>query len=290
MSEQALYEAVYAAPEDDAPRRVLADYLQARGDPRGEFITLQLLDTPNAAQRARPLELLRAHGEDWCAQLCPLIDAPVFARGFVSRARVPEAIDDIPAPEATQDNPLRNLRGPSPWSTVEALTIVSRSEEFGLPNAFRWVARASPLREVELDVSLDISSWFRRDMWLMRTREAFEWQRMHIHSRHIGAPCIVGFGTRAPERLELQLELASLPAYDLGYLRHELWLINHPIELVRVLGEPSPSRPVDLAQLRRQIARVEIPGLRWLELPAAARPELEPHEPGGAWCRVPAAP
>ena len=33
---------IYAAPDDDAPRLVYADWLQERGDPRGEFIALQL--------------------------------------------------------------------------------------------------------------------------------------------------------------------------------------------------------------------------------------------------------
>jgi uncharacterized protein (TIGR02996 family) len=37
----ALRAAVYAAPDDDAPRLVLADYLLERGDPRGELIHVQ---------------------------------------------------------------------------------------------------------------------------------------------------------------------------------------------------------------------------------------------------------
>ncbi|MBL8920122.1 MAG: zinc-ribbon domain-containing protein [Myxococcaceae bacterium] len=41
-SEATLLERIAAAPDDDAPRRVLADVLLDRGDERGEFITLQL--------------------------------------------------------------------------------------------------------------------------------------------------------------------------------------------------------------------------------------------------------
>jgi uncharacterized protein (TIGR02996 family) len=37
-----LFAAILAAPEDDGPRSVLADYLIAQGDPRGEVIQLQL--------------------------------------------------------------------------------------------------------------------------------------------------------------------------------------------------------------------------------------------------------
>ncbi|MGV3624109.1 MAG: TIGR02996 domain-containing protein [Archangium sp.] len=46
VDEASLLDAIYAAPDDDAPRLVFADALMERGDPRGEFIALQL-------QRAR---------------------------------------------------------------------------------------------------------------------------------------------------------------------------------------------------------------------------------------------
>jgi uncharacterized protein (TIGR02996 family) len=37
-----LFSAVVATPDDDAPRLVLADALEERGDPRGRFISLQV--------------------------------------------------------------------------------------------------------------------------------------------------------------------------------------------------------------------------------------------------------
>lgn len=39
--EQPFLDAILAAPDDDAPRLVFADWLQQRGDPRGELITVQ---------------------------------------------------------------------------------------------------------------------------------------------------------------------------------------------------------------------------------------------------------
>jgi uncharacterized protein (TIGR02996 family) len=49
-----LLAAVLAAPDDDAPRQVYADWLMERGDPRGEFIALQLkLGRTLAGARAR---------------------------------------------------------------------------------------------------------------------------------------------------------------------------------------------------------------------------------------------
>lgn len=54
-----LYAAVLAAPDDDAPRLVYADWLTERGDPWGELIALQIArthtDTPELAAREREL-------------------------------------------------------------------------------------------------------------------------------------------------------------------------------------------------------------------------------------------
>ena len=39
--ERGLRTAIFANPDDDAPRLVYADWLLERGDPRGEFIQIQ---------------------------------------------------------------------------------------------------------------------------------------------------------------------------------------------------------------------------------------------------------
>lgn len=54
-----LFQRVYEAPSDDAPRLVLADHLQQHGDPRGEFIVLSF-DT-SARARKRADKLLERH-------------------------------------------------------------------------------------------------------------------------------------------------------------------------------------------------------------------------------------
>jgi uncharacterized protein (TIGR02996 family) len=59
---------VFARPDDEALRQVVADALMEAGDPRGEFIALQLFlargpSTPE--QRARALALEREHGARW---------------------------------------------------------------------------------------------------------------------------------------------------------------------------------------------------------------------------------
>ena len=75
MLEQ-LWAEVLARPDDDEPRRVLADALQERGDPRGEFIALQL-----KGETVRSKALLEQHLRGWLPQW-PLSSPPEFVRGF----------------------------------------------------------------------------------------------------------------------------------------------------------------------------------------------------------------
>jgi uncharacterized protein (TIGR02996 family) len=83
-----LFSAVWAAPDDDAPRHVLADFLSERGDPRGEFIALQLArhgGTLDAAGKKREKELLKRHKKQWLGPIAPLIQPHNmrFERGFL---------------------------------------------------------------------------------------------------------------------------------------------------------------------------------------------------------------
>jgi uncharacterized protein (TIGR02996 family) len=74
---------VYARPDSDDARRVLADALIAAGDPRGELIALQLANAARAIDRTEPL--LRAHGKRWLGALREITYRAQFARGFVHR-------------------------------------------------------------------------------------------------------------------------------------------------------------------------------------------------------------
>ncbi len=89
--ESELLEAIYEAPDDDAPRAIYADWLIERKDPRGEFIMLQL----KAAQdELRPLDvnkmkmIAKRHSARWLGPLSAVIptSARVFERGFLVAA------------------------------------------------------------------------------------------------------------------------------------------------------------------------------------------------------------
>lgn len=98
-----LLEQVFATPDDDGVRAVVADALIERSDPRGEFIALQLRASLDEVQRERALELERAHGRAW-ADL-PDIDNVEYRRGFPSLVRTSVFTDAIA------------------WRTVETLVI-----------------------------------------------------------------------------------------------------------------------------------------------------------------------
>jgi uncharacterized protein (TIGR02996 family) len=89
---ESLLAEVYAHPDDDAPRMVLADALLERGDPRGEFITLQLVRGRNGEPTERERELLKKHGRSWLGPLATVLSfgkgysGTEFERGFVVKA------------------------------------------------------------------------------------------------------------------------------------------------------------------------------------------------------------
>jgi uncharacterized protein (TIGR02996 family) len=90
VTTEALVAAVYETPWDDAPRLVLADVLQQNGDPRGEFIALDLLPELTAEQRKQRNALLKAHGKAWFPEaLHRIVKRDVeYERGFIGRGKL----------------------------------------------------------------------------------------------------------------------------------------------------------------------------------------------------------
>lgn len=97
-----LWQRVYAHPDDEEARRVLADALLESGDPRGELIEVQCALARVPEDERGPEEqllvereraLLDAHGEEW-VRGWPFELRPVFVRGFPERqhARAAELV------------------------------------------------------------------------------------------------------------------------------------------------------------------------------------------------------
>lgn len=90
----ALYAAVYGAPDDDQPRRTLAEALVARSDPYGEFIQLQL-DAESGGKQTRQTKqriasLCKAHATEWLKPLRGALAAKTvkWERGFPVAGRL----------------------------------------------------------------------------------------------------------------------------------------------------------------------------------------------------------
>ena len=90
---------ILANPEDDTPRLIYADWLEERGDPRGEFIRVQCrLARMPADDRRWPLleqlerELLERHQDKWLGSLRPSLARWSFRRGFLDMIAVPASL------------------------------------------------------------------------------------------------------------------------------------------------------------------------------------------------------
>lgn len=89
-----LYAEVYAHPDDDQVRRVLADALMAVGDPRGELILFQL--EPDKDYHRRAMRLVQQHGMTWLGPLRDMVVPLGYERGFLTSCQlVSGATDEI---------------------------------------------------------------------------------------------------------------------------------------------------------------------------------------------------
>ncbi|MBX7104431.1 MAG: TIGR02996 domain-containing protein [Gemmataceae bacterium] len=85
---------VLDAPDDDSPRLVFADWLDESGDPRGEFIRVQVaranldLEDPRQLELSEREQLLLArHRRQWDQPLAGLADGWDYSRGFAETVR-----------------------------------------------------------------------------------------------------------------------------------------------------------------------------------------------------------
>ncbi|MGE0712214.1 MAG: hypothetical protein AB7N76_32210 [Planctomycetota bacterium] len=89
----ARWDAVYAEPSADAPREALAEALAAAGDPRGEFLRLQLARARQGKSglSQREQQLLRTYGREWAGSLGQLLGSALWRRGLPVRVHARRA-------------------------------------------------------------------------------------------------------------------------------------------------------------------------------------------------------
>lgn len=130
--EESFLAAIFANPDDDAPRLMYADWLTERGNPRGEFIRVQIeMSRPQDRRsevyrglRGREAELRIRHRNEWLG--CPTrrMKGCTFRRGFVETVR----ISNILLPNAELErlfrlHPVRtlHLRGEVTYEVIKRL-------------------------------------------------------------------------------------------------------------------------------------------------------------------------
>jgi len=148
-----LLAAIFAEPDADAPRWVYADHLMSIGDPRGEFIALQLREVDNDRQR----ELLAAHWDAWSA---PAGERLFFERGFcpwwgapaavlAERAAAVFACEPIVAIEVTREGRHASIAGLLARPELTRIRALSVGGWTLLPTDLAALAACEALAELE---------------------------------------------------------------------------------------------------------------------------------------------
>lgn len=88
---EALYQALLEAPDDEGPKRVFADWLMEQGDPLSEFLALSAAHrqrAPDTREAQRAQDLLIVHWKRWLGPLHRVLSRRrcVFEYGFLRRA------------------------------------------------------------------------------------------------------------------------------------------------------------------------------------------------------------
>jgi uncharacterized protein (TIGR02996 family) len=104
-------------PADDGPRMVYADWLEEQGDPRGEFIRVQIesakLEPGDATLERltdREMILLGRHGAEWRAEIPEWArNGCEFFRGFVSEVKVWTRWEAGFGPELSRMTPIEKV-------------------------------------------------------------------------------------------------------------------------------------------------------------------------------------
>ncbi|MGC4119609.1 MAG: TIGR02996 domain-containing protein [Myxococcales bacterium] len=148
---------IYADPDDLSARAVYGDWLSERGDPRGEFVALQLARERHPAREAL---LLKRHGRQWGGPLDGLFDLThrVFEGGLLAGGRLANDYQRRAiAPEALAEPAWRvitTLELPLSYD-LEALFHPNlawvRRLELTEADVLKLLGRSWPLQELVLD-------------------------------------------------------------------------------------------------------------------------------------------
>ncbi len=114
---EAFLQAIREDPDDDVARLVFADWLTDHGDPRGEFLHVQVRlaalpegDPTRLDLAERAADLLSEYEAEWVGMVAQVAQTWEFRRGFVERVTMEEQDFLDCAGELTRAVPLRSVR------------------------------------------------------------------------------------------------------------------------------------------------------------------------------------
>jgi uncharacterized protein (TIGR02996 family) len=184
-------------PDDDIPRLILADWLQDMGDPRGEFVHLQVMrtrlaeDNPAAAEmKKRERQLLRKHAFDWLGPLADFGSRWTFERGLIHLA--------APLERFGKD---AGFPGIESFEWVESLTV-----SINRPTPLDGLVASGVLRCL---VALELPGMFRMPLQPL----------LHEDLLSLRSLCLAGirFGDAQARKLVYCPHVAGLNTLDLGW-------------------------------------------------------------------------
>lgn len=238
---EALLAAICAAPDDDAPRLAYADWLTEHGDPRGEFIVLQIARARgkvSADAKKQEDELLRVHRRRFFGNLDKhlKLSSVRFERGFVAKGALTGRVPALPELALLEDVDV----GSATLAKVSALVAVKRVRNAS-PEQAAAFAQSKTVRELELG------------------RATVE-ELPRLASKTLEALTIAYSYSGAPQWLEAVVARGELPALEAFHVRCS----DAPWGLEST-GKPTPMFSAAVLRAWRVGLRVE------LELSAGVR-------------------
>lgn len=252
-----LLEAVLESPESDEPRQVYADVLQERGDPRGEFIAVQMelarvdLQEPRRLElQAREVSLLSQHGPRWLGTLSTNAVTVSFARGFIDALTVLDVSTLFETDDTLRQEPVRQLV----FTTRNRLDV---ARVLTLP----WLSR---LRALEFTAANDVRPALTLEglATLLGTRRLRNLTSLGFHGQSLGddgAALVAREGPHAfPSLVELALTRDHVCAEGLRALARTRWFTG--LERLALDGnELGPDGAAELADVRfRKLKRLSL--------------------------------
>lgn len=228
--------AVLAAPEDDAPRLVLADWFAERGDARGELIHVGLaLARPDLdrAQRGecerRYIELISGPGTAWLGELGLKSGQVHFNRGMVEGVSLPFAELEKVAERLCAATPLLQVRtwgltnaAISRWASTRWPSQLRSLQLVGMKaDALRNVLQVRPLNINHLGIDESPGAHAVVCQWDGLQTLA----RLSLVRCELGEASLTLLGEHVAHLLELDLTLNRI---DAAAVQH---LLRHPLRL-----------------------------------------------------------